>query len=110
MKGIKLQPFSARGRTVEIYYVPIPDEEGTVTRGLAEKDKEMYKSTSTRAYPSYFRNIHLGMSSHTFSAGIWILKTRTGQHKKKRLTKRPGTTSTHIRTENCNFRSKFIKK
>ena len=43
MKGIKLQPFSAQGRTVEIYYVPIPDEEGTVTRGLAVKDKEMYK-------------------------------------------------------------------
>ena len=43
MKGIKLQSFTAHGRTVEIYYVPFPDEEGTVTRGLAVKDKEMYK-------------------------------------------------------------------
>lgn len=43
MKGIKLRPFTAQGRTVEIYYVPISDEKGTVTRGLAVKDKEMYK-------------------------------------------------------------------
>ena len=43
MKGIKLQPFTAHGRTVEIYYVPIPDEEGAVTRGIAVKEKGLYR-------------------------------------------------------------------
>lgn len=35
VKGIKLQPFTAQGKTIEIYYAPIPDQDGIRTRGMA---------------------------------------------------------------------------
>lgn len=43
VKGIKLQPFTAQGKTIEIYYAPIPDQDGIRTRGMAYKEDGVYK-------------------------------------------------------------------